>query len=84
MCSSDLLTGTASVDASAALEIAERTKDPALRERLLAAVGVGWMKTDPAAAGKWLDTVELAPELEAQVRQSVPAGPPTPQPHSGG
>ena len=78
------LTGTASVDASGALEIASRTKDPALRERLLTAVGVGWMKTDPAAAGKWLDTVELAPELEAQVRQSAPVGPPTPQPHSGG
>ncbi len=65
------LTGTASLDGRKALEIAERTKDPAVRERLLAAAGVGWMKTDPEAARKWLDTVELAPELEARIQRSV-------------
>lgn len=64
------LTGTASLDPKQALAIAERTKEPALRERLLAAVGVGWMKTDRDAALAWLDTVELAPELEERVRQA--------------
>lgn len=79
------LTGTASVDASAALEIASRTKDPALRERLLAAVGVGWMKADRAAAEKWLDTVELAPELEERVRSApVVVAPPMQAQPSGG
>lgn len=65
------LSGTAGLDSKRALEIAGRTKDPERRERLLAAVGRGWMKTDPEAASKWLDTVELAPELEEQVRESV-------------
>lgn len=69
------LSGTAGLDANKALEIANRTKDPKIRERLLAAVGRGWMKTDPDAARKWLDTVELAPELEKQVRESVPFDP---------
>jgi hypothetical protein len=69
------LTGTASIDPKQALELAERAKEPGLRERMLAAVGVGWMKTDPEAARKWLDTVELAPELEERVRQSVPVDP---------
>jgi hypothetical protein len=69
------LTGTASIDPKQALELAERAKDPGLRERMLAAVGVGWMKTDPEAARKWLETVELAPELEERVRQSVPVDP---------
>ncbi len=69
------LSGTAGLNANKALEIASKTQDPMLRERLLAAVGVGWMKTDPEAAKKWLETVELAPELEDRVRQSVPTPP---------
>ncbi len=64
------VTGTASLDVKKALEIAGRMKDAAARERLLAAVGVGWMKTDPKAALEWLDSVELAPELEERVRQA--------------
>ncbi len=69
------LTGTASLDPKQALALADRAKDPALRERMLAAVGVGWMKTDREAALEWLETVELAPELEERVRQSVPVDP---------
>jgi hypothetical protein len=65
------LSGTAGLDAQRALEIAGRAKDPERRERLLAAVGRGWMKTDPDEARKWLDTVELAPELEQQIRDAV-------------
>ncbi len=64
------LTGTATIDPQRALAFADRTKDPELRERLLTAVGVGWMKTDPEAARQWLETVELAPALEAQILQS--------------
>ncbi len=69
------LTGTATVDPQGALAFADRTKDPELRERLLAAVGVGWMKIDPEAARQWLETVELAPALEARILQSKAADP---------
>jgi len=65
------LTGTAGVDPQKALALAEKAKDPAMREQLLTAVGVGWMKSDPKAATEWLDTVELAPELEAEVRAGI-------------
>ena len=64
------LTGTASLDPKEALAIAEKAEDPALRERMLTAVGMGWMKTDREGALAWLDTVELAPELEERVRQA--------------
>ncbi|MEZ4281489.1 MAG: hypothetical protein R3F21_17940 [Myxococcota bacterium] len=64
------LSGTATIDPQRALAFADRTKDPEMRERLLAAVGIGWMKTDPEAARQWLDTVELAPALEARILQS--------------
>lgn len=69
------LTGTASQDPKQALAIAERAKDPKLRNELLTAVGIGWMKTDPKAAGEWLEGVGLPPELEEQVRQGEHADP---------
>jgi hypothetical protein len=67
------LSGTATVDAKKALAIAEGVQDPGLRTRLLVAVGMGWMHADPAAALKWLDTVELPAEMESQIRDAKPA-----------
>jgi hypothetical protein len=54
-----------------ALEIAGRTQDPALRDQLRTAVGMGWAQSDPDAALSWLDTVELPAESEARIRQAT-------------
>lgn len=64
------LSGTARTDSQKALAIASRIQDPAVRDRMLASVGAGWMRSDPEAAKRWLDTVELAPELEERVRRA--------------
>ena len=69
------LTGTAGDDVEKALELAGRAKDLAVRDRLLAAVGTGWIQKDPEAAKKWLDSVELAPELKERVLRAMPLAP---------
>lgn len=71
------LVGTATLDAQKAISIVETAKDPAVRESLLAAVGIGWMKTDPEAAEKWLASVDLPAPMKEQVRKArALAGPP--------
>lgn len=54
-----------------ALEIAGRTQDPALRDQLLTAVGMGWAQSDPEGAVKWLETVELPAESEERILEAT-------------
>lgn len=61
-----------------ALAIAGRTQDPALRERLLTAVGMGWAQSDPDGAKTWLGTVELSAESEARILQATERRRPNP------
>jgi hypothetical protein len=61
-----------------ALEIAMRATDAPVRDRLVTAVGMGWAQTDPDAARKWLDTIELPPELEERIRKAADASRPHP------
>jgi len=69
------LSGIGGIDTQKALAIADRAKDAGRRERLLGAVGRGWIKADREAALEWLDSVELSPEIEQEVRATAPFDP---------
>jgi hypothetical protein len=56
-------------DPQYALELVERSTDSMIRERLLIAVGQGWMHADPESAESWLAGADLAPEVEAKIRK---------------
>ncbi|MHA7838597.1 MAG: hypothetical protein ACX98W_14170 [bacterium] len=53
-----------------ALELAEQTADDEVREKMLMAVGQGWMRADREAAEAWLATAGLPPEIEKRIRRA--------------
>jgi hypothetical protein len=62
-------------DPDRALELAQKASDPAVRERMLVALGRGWMRSDPEAAGAWLANGGLSKEVQEQIRSAPGAGP---------
>lgn len=54
-------------EAERALELAERATDPEVRERVLIAVGKGWMIQDPEGMQAWLEESDFDPEFEARI-----------------
>jgi hypothetical protein len=67
----------AKTEPQSALELAEKTVDPELRNIMRASAAEGWMKVDPTAALAWLKGAGLPPKLSAQVRRAgAEAGPP--------
>ena len=63
------LTNVARQDAESALALAEKATDAAVRERMLVAVGKGWIQTDPAAAEAWMQRSGLSAESQRRIRE---------------
>jgi hypothetical protein len=57
-------------DPERALELASKASDAEIRDRMLVAVGQGWIRADPEAATAWLATAGLSPELEERIRHA--------------
>jgi hypothetical protein len=65
------LTHLAQNDPDRARSLAETAKDAAVRERMLVAVGKGWMKADPKGAETWLKGSGLSPTAREQIENSA-------------
>lgn len=62
------LVHVAEEDPNRALRLAKTATDPEVREKMLVAVGKGWMTADPKAAEVWLGESGLPPDHVQQVR----------------
>lgn len=60
----------AKTEPQSALELAEKTVDPELRNIMRASAAEGWMEVDPTAALAWLTDAGLPPKLTAKVRRA--------------
>ena len=64
----NFLIHVAEQDPERALSLARSATDPEVRDKMLIAVGKGWMKADPKAAESWLSQSELPPDHAQRVR----------------
>jgi len=69
------LRNVAREDPEQARALAPRVTDEAVRERMLVAVGRGWIRSEPEAVEAWLASGVLSPQQAARVRAAAPAPP---------
>jgi hypothetical protein len=67
----------AATEPESALQLAESTVDPDLRDLMRASAGEGWMQSDPEAASAWLAGAGLPRDLAAKVRREAKRVAPT-------